>query len=164
MMMMKSPNRSQRTRGLRTKSVFQAFLLIVLCIWLLYEVKHSYSVKREDVEGNEEASEVAMLHGIEVRLGRKNLDPRESSRLQVKGHESAEEEEMVKQEEGEAEDPEQSVEDLIDEDDDGEKGNEIEDSATVDLDDQAGDEGERNFPEAWEENYKSTDGSSSAED
>ncbi|XP_045799374.1 leiomodin-3-like [Trifolium pratense] len=44
-MLKQSPNRNQRTNGYKVKQGLKIFTLIVLAIWLLYQLKHSQETK-----------------------------------------------------------------------------------------------------------------------
>ncbi|CAN6309531.1 unnamed protein product [Urochloa humidicola] len=109
-MLRQSSSRNHRSRGLKLKKALQITLLILVSVWLIYQVKHSYEKKvaySED-EGND-------LHkddkgqGEEIRLGRKDLPPKmeaDSSTLdeKVEDEENDEMEQEMKHDEND-EDP-----------------------------------------------------------
>lgn len=102
MMLKQSASRNQIAKGFKVKHVIQTSLLLLVCIWLLYQLKQSYM-------DNNPSIQVAFLgttEGVSL-LGRKGLiDPQ-----QKEGNEEDQEIENPEEEE-----PEQ-LEDLIDEDD-----------------------------------------------
>ncbi|KAJ9674130.1 hypothetical protein PVL29_023592 [Vitis rotundifolia] len=59
-MLRQSPSRNQRSKGFKLKPVLQICVLLAICIWLLYQVKHF--------------EKVGSGHEI-MRLGRKDLHP-----------------------------------------------------------------------------------------
>ncbi|CAN6292338.1 unnamed protein product [Urochloa humidicola] len=109
-MLRQSSSRNHRSRGLKLKKALQITLLILVSVWLMYQVKHSYEKKvaySED-EGND-------LHkddkdqGEEIRLGRKDLPQKmeaDSSTLdeKVEDEENDEMEQEMKHDEND-EDP-----------------------------------------------------------
>ncbi|KAK8481366.1 hypothetical protein V6N13_057033 [Hibiscus sabdariffa] len=157
--MLKQPaTRNQRYKGFRVKHVLQICVLLVLCIWLLNQVKNSYDNKGSGIfrTATSEHSHVA------TKLGRKDLDPQgKGSSAEINGGVVEEVEEEVEeskaeeseddgrgggddeidgrdQEKAEGEDSEE-VEDLIDEED-REQENQIEDLSL--LEDQTINEGD----------------------
>ncbi|PQQ10772.1 neurofilament medium polypeptide [Prunus yedoensis var. nudiflora] len=44
-MLKQSPSRNQRSKGFKVKHALQMFLLLAICIWLLYQLKHSHDKK-----------------------------------------------------------------------------------------------------------------------
>lgn len=51
-MMRQVSSRNQRSKGYKVKNVLQLCLLAAVCLWLLYQLKHSYDKKRALEEGN----------------------------------------------------------------------------------------------------------------
>lgn len=186
-MLKQSPSRNQRSKGFKVKHALQIFLLLAICIWLLYQLKHSHDKKAyEEISAKISGK---MQNGQEtIKLGRRSLHPRvEETSLDIGRHrekeeESEEEVDESKDEESEeegrgaeddeidghdqerAEDESEGVEDLIDEEDtereeeSEEKGNDLEIPRL--LEDQAQSEDTRNTQEAREERYKGDDASS----
>ncbi|KAL6637759.1 hypothetical protein ACP70R_025331 [Stipagrostis hirtigluma subsp. patula] len=77
-MLRQSSSRNHRSRGLKLKKALQISLLVLVSVWLLYQVKHSYE-KKTTVYTEDEAND---LHkddknqGEMIRLGRKDLPPK----------------------------------------------------------------------------------------
>jgi hypothetical protein len=76
-MLRQSSSRNHRSKGLKLKKAAQISLLVLVSIWLLYQVKHSYEKKKLYSEG-----EVNDLHKDDknqeelIRLSRKDLPTR----------------------------------------------------------------------------------------
>lgn len=73
-----SPSRNQRTKGFKVKHAIQIFLLLAICVWLLYQVKHSHEKKKilEETTAAELSEDVETKHE-KIKLGRKDLNPQE---------------------------------------------------------------------------------------
>lgn len=189
-MLKQSPSRNQRSKGFKVKHAIQICLLLAICIWLLYQVRHSHETKKAYEKSSGTISE-KMQGGYEIiKLGRKDLHPQvEETAFETERKEELEQEiEDSKPEESEdegrgggddeidghdqervEEEDSDEVEDLITEEDrETEEGNEELESEgkgnqVEDVsfsEDQAQIEGERNTQEAREENYKGDDASS----
>ncbi|KAG8654842.1 uncharacterized protein LOC110616205 isoform X1 [Manihot esculenta] len=75
-MLKQSPNRNQRSKGFKVKHFLQICLLLVICIWLLNQLKLSYDKKNSyDSRTGEELEKVQREHE-NIKLGRKDLLPR----------------------------------------------------------------------------------------
>ncbi|OVA20459.1 hypothetical protein BVC80_1063g4 [Macleaya cordata] len=114
-MFKQSPSRNQRSKGFKIKHALQIGLLLAVCIWLLYQVKHSHDKKKAFEESNAKLLE-KMESGHEIiKLGRKDLHPRvEESISENEGHneeEEIEEQEENKHDEEEDENKHEEVED-----------------------------------------------------
>lgn len=189
-MLKQSPSRNQRSKGFKVKHAIQICLFLAICIWLLYQVRHSHETKKAYEKSSGTISE-KMQGGYEIiKLGRKDLHPQvEEMAFETERKEELEQEiEDSKPEESEdesrgggddeidghdqervEEEDSEEVEDLITEEDrEMEEGNEELESEgkgnqVEDVsfsEDQAQIEGERNTQEAREENYKGDDASS----
>ncbi|KAF3949208.1 hypothetical protein CMV_024897 [Castanea mollissima] len=189
-MLKQSPSRNQRSKGFKVKHAIQICLLLAICIWLLYQVRHSHETKKAYEKSSGTISE-KMQGGYEIiKLGRKDLHPQvEETAFETERKEELEQEiEDSKPEESEdegrgggddeidghdqervEEEDSDEVEDLITEEDrETEEGNEELESEGKGnqvedvsfFEDQAQIEGERNTQEAREENYKGDDASS----
>ncbi|KAL4604440.1 hypothetical protein ACB092_10G194400 [Castanea dentata] len=189
-MLKQSPSRNQRSKGFKVKHAIQICLLLAICIWLLYQVRHSHETKKAYEKSSGTISE-KMQGGYEIiKLGRKDLHPQvEETAFETERKEELEQEiEDSKPEESEdegrgggddeidghdqervEEEDSEEVEDLITEEDrETEEGNEELESEGKGnqvedvnfFEDQAQIEGERNTQEAREENYKGDDASS----
>ncbi|OEL22670.1 hypothetical protein BAE44_0016312 [Dichanthelium oligosanthes] len=109
-MLRQSSSRNHRSKGLKLKKALQITLLILVSVWLIYQVKHSYEKKAAYSE-----DEVNDLHkddkdqGEVIKLGRKDLPPKmeaDSSTLdeKVEDEENDEMEQEMKHDEND-EDP-----------------------------------------------------------
>lgn len=134
-----TPNRNQRSKGIKVKHVLQFFLLLAVCFWLIYQVKHSHDKKKEFDESDVKASISRGGSDTFIRLGRKDIHPQEEDTItnNEKHDEEAEEEEETtgvvdenKHEEDELED--KKVEDAENEMEGGD--DEIEDHGQEKLD------------------------------
>jgi len=75
-MLRQSSSRNQRSKGLKLKKALQISLLLLVSVWLLYQVKHSYEKKaysEDEVSGSHKDDKD---QGETVRLGRKDLPPK----------------------------------------------------------------------------------------
>ncbi|CAD5176126.1 unnamed protein product [Musa acuminata subsp. malaccensis] len=45
-MLRQASSRSQRNKGLKVRNVLQICLLVAVCFWLLYQMKHTYDKKK----------------------------------------------------------------------------------------------------------------------
>ncbi|KAL4358934.1 hypothetical protein HN51_018644 [Arachis hypogaea] len=105
-MLKQSPSRNQRTKSFKVKQGFQIFTLIVVAIWLIYQLKHSHEDSPRD-------DEVA-------KLGRKVLNPyeliddtEESKPQRVEEEEHEEVEDLIDEEDKEKEEEIQDEEEII---------------------------------------------------
>ncbi|CAI9104202.1 OLC1v1002831C1 [Oldenlandia corymbosa var. corymbosa] len=104
-----SPSRAQRSKGIKVKHVLQICFLLVICFWLLYQVKHSHDKKKEFDEVDVKISQRTQGSSEIVKLGRKDLNPRvedttTSARSEdEEAEENAGEDEEIKPEEENAE-------------------------------------------------------------
>lgn len=62
-----------RTKRFKLKHAFQAFVLLLICFWLIYQVKKSYSRSKVGLEENWE--EKLVKEQEVLKLGRKDLNP-----------------------------------------------------------------------------------------
>lgn len=90
-----TPNRNQRSKGIKVKHVLQFFLLLAVCFWLIYQVKHSHDKKKEFDESDVKASISRGGSDTFIRLGRKDIHPQEEDTItnNEKHDKEAEEEE-----------------------------------------------------------------------
>ncbi|CAL4944128.1 unnamed protein product [Urochloa decumbens] len=72
-MLRQSSSRNHRSRGLKLKKALQITLLIMVSVWLIYQVKHSFEKK---VAYNEDEGKEDKDQGEVIRLGRKDLPPK----------------------------------------------------------------------------------------
>ncbi|KAG2375457.1 uncharacterized protein HKW66_Vig0163890 [Vigna angularis] len=74
-MIKRSPSRNSRTRGIKVKHILQIILLLGVCFWLIYQVKHSRDKKNEYDENDREVSVGTKTVYPTPKLGRKDLHP-----------------------------------------------------------------------------------------
>ncbi|GAY48799.1 hypothetical protein CUMW_114510 [Citrus unshiu] len=152
-MIKRAPSRNHRSKGIKVKHVLQICLLLGVCFWLIYQVKHSHDKKREFDDKDAKVSVKAHSDDEILKLGRKDL-PRVQEAAKNEKHEDEEEDaveeeekEVRKQEERDAvEDQEEANKHEEEEHDDGEnkqeeqeeenKNEEIEDERRGDGDDE----------------------------
>jgi len=76
-MLRQSSSRNHRSRGLKLKKALQISLLVIVSVWLLYQVKHSYEKKtaynENDDNHNDDVHKDDESQGEVIRLGRKDL-------------------------------------------------------------------------------------------
>ncbi|XP_044487835.1 uncharacterized protein DDB_G0283697 isoform X2 [Mangifera indica] len=73
MMIKRLPSRNHRSKGVRVKDVLKICLLLGVCFWLIYQVKHSHDKKREFDEKDSKASVKSQSDDEILKLGRKDL-------------------------------------------------------------------------------------------
>ncbi|XP_020217949.1 myb-like protein X [Cajanus cajan] len=79
-MIKRSPSRNQRSRGIKVKHVLQITLLLGVCFWLIYQVKHSHDKKKEFDENDTEVSvgtQTSKLGRKDLRLGKDEVNQNE---------------------------------------------------------------------------------------
>lgn len=77
-MLKQSPSRNLRSKGnFKVKDALQICVLLVICIWLLYQAKQTYNKKVSDLENsiNKIPKEAHTGHEL-LKLGRKDINPR----------------------------------------------------------------------------------------
>ncbi|XP_055816003.1 uncharacterized protein LOC129885666 isoform X2 [Solanum dulcamara] len=96
-----SPSRNHRSKGVKVKNVLQICLLLAVCFWLIYQVKHSHDKKKEFDEDDAKSSIKTESSNVHMKLGRKDLLPRIEKLDAVKEkHREEPEDEIVEEEEG----------------------------------------------------------------
>ncbi|CAI0436698.1 unnamed protein product [Linum tenue] len=91
---------SSRSKGIKVKHVLQISLLLGVCFWLIYQVKHSHDNKKEFGEKDAEVSTTTRTRVNDneiLKLGRKDLHPRVDD--VAKNENVAEDDETVAEEE-----------------------------------------------------------------
>lgn len=68
-------SRNQRNKGFRVKHALQIFLLVAVCCWLIYQVKHSYDKKKNFNDNDARSSQHVQTNNEILKLGRKGLHP-----------------------------------------------------------------------------------------
>lgn len=156
--MFRSPSRIQRSKGFKVKHALQICLLLAVCFWLIYQVKHSHDKKKE-FEENDAKLSLNTQGGIErMKFGRKDLQPREeATKIDKHMEEENEEEEEAGgiEEEGSKHDEEQEEEEskADEREDEGRGGGDDE----IDENDQDRAEGEPDHEEEFIDEDKEKD-------
>ncbi|KAG9440016.1 hypothetical protein H6P81_020181 [Aristolochia fimbriata] len=75
--MFRQASRNQRSKGLKVKHVVQICLLLAVCFWLLYQVKHSHDKKKAFDESNAKLSVNLQQRDDILKFGRKDLNERD---------------------------------------------------------------------------------------
>ncbi|KAJ7958851.1 dentin sialophosphoprotein-like [Quillaja saponaria] len=163
-MLKQMPTRNQRSKGFKVKHTLQKCLVVVICTWLLYQLKQSHDKKACEKTFAKISGKVDGEH--EIKLGRRVLHPPvPKTGFGIERH--GEEEKALEKREGGGDDElnshdrdryeeeeEFEVEDLIDEEeeDNEEFEKEIEDEAQY--------EGGKSNNDATMKHYKKNDASS----
>ncbi|OIV91157.1 hypothetical protein TanjilG_30379 [Lupinus angustifolius] len=96
-MIKRLPSRNQRSKGFKVKHVIQVILLLGVCFWLIYQVKHNHDKKKE-LDENDAILSAREKTGQVLKLGRKDLPVKDEGN-QNEGHEEEEDENIVEDEE-----------------------------------------------------------------
>ncbi|XP_074327729.1 uncharacterized protein LOC141665639 [Apium graveolens] len=75
-----SPTRNQRSKGFRLKHVLQICVLVAVCFWLIYQVKHSHDKRKQFDENTAKNSLNVEDNSVIFKLGRKDIIPQEKGR------------------------------------------------------------------------------------
>ncbi|XP_065870835.1 uncharacterized protein [Euphorbia lathyris] len=95
-MIKRTLSRNARSRGFKVKHVLQICLLLGVCFWLIYQVKHSHDKKEElDKKDAAKVSVKSQNGNGDADLGRKGL----IARVQDEKHEEDDEDEAMAEEE-----------------------------------------------------------------
>ncbi|KAJ6754882.1 MYB-LIKE PROTEIN X [Salix purpurea] len=97
-MIKRSPSRNARSKGIKAKHVLQICLLLGVCFWLLYQVKHSHDKKKELEEKDASFSQKTLSHEVLPKLGRKDPHPGLQDKTSEKNEEEEEDETGVDEE------------------------------------------------------------------
>ncbi|XP_058069623.1 uncharacterized protein LOC131218815 [Magnolia sinica] len=113
-MFRQTSSRNHRSKGFKVKHALQIFLLLAVCIWLLYQVKHSHDKKKAFDENNARiANKAEVLDTTDeiLKLGRKDLNRgvEMASENTKRAEEEIEEEEEEERKPEEPEDEERVV-------------------------------------------------------
>ncbi|XP_050364353.1 uncharacterized protein LOC126783017 [Argentina anserina] len=166
-MLKKQPSRNTRTKGIRVKHVLQIVLLLGVCVWLIYQLKHSFDKKAALAENDSKTSIRTETKSEILKLGRKDLphkdvtthlrreeeEEEESLREEEEEEKHEVEDEKHEAEEREEEDPKHEVED-IEEEIQKHEGAEQEEEQNKDEDPE--EEGEKAGDEEIDENDSET--------
>ncbi|XP_061355637.1 uncharacterized protein LOC133300154 [Gastrolobium bilobum] len=93
-MIKRFPSRNYRSKGIKVKHILQIILLLGVCFWLIYQVKHNHDKKKEFVENDAKLSVRTQTDQI-LQLGRKGLHPVRDEVNQNKKHGEEEEDEHI---------------------------------------------------------------------
>ncbi|KAI3755483.1 hypothetical protein L1987_55284 [Smallanthus sonchifolius] len=71
-----SPVRNQRSKGIKIKHVLRIFFLVAACCWLIFQIKRSHYKDLESVD----TKIVSSTNSVDevIKLGRKDLQPKET--------------------------------------------------------------------------------------
>ncbi|KAG8062424.1 hypothetical protein GUJ93_ZPchr0003g17458 [Zizania palustris] len=72
-MLRQSSSRNHRSKGLKLKKALQITLLVLVSVWLIYQVKHSYEKKVYNENEANDLHKDDQNQGEMIRLGRKDL-------------------------------------------------------------------------------------------
>uniref|UniRef100_A0A7N0SV91 Uncharacterized protein n=1 Tax=Kalanchoe fedtschenkoi TaxID=63787 RepID=A0A7N0SV91_KALFE len=95
-MLRQSSSRNQRSKSVRGKHILQVCMLLAVCFWLIYQVKHSHDKRKHFEESDSELPEKLPKFEEGLKLGRKDLHPRDEE--QSTNHEKIDEEEVEDEE------------------------------------------------------------------
>lgn len=98
-MLRQASSRNQRSKGFKVKNALQICLLVAICIWLLYQVKHSHEKKRAFEERNLKTTRVGDSQVEFFKFGRRDLPQIEDTVSVNETHEKEEENEEAQEEE-----------------------------------------------------------------
>lgn len=145
MMIKQSPSRNYRSKGVKVKHVLQICVLLAICFWLIYQVKHSHDKKTAFDEDNAGMSVKMHVSDEVFTFGRKDIQPRlgKEALKNDKVDEEVEEEETVAEEVNKNEEEEQEEDNKNEEkeyeakggDDEGDEGDEEKSETEVELED-----------------------------
>lgn len=87
-------SRNQRSKGFKVKHVLQVILLLGVCFWLIYQVKHNHDKKKE-FDKNDMKLPIRTETDQILKLGRKDLHPGKVEADKNEKHEEEEEDEHI---------------------------------------------------------------------
>ena len=119
-----SPSRHQKAKGFRLKHVLQICVLVGVCFWLIYQVKHSHDKRKQFDENDAKTSRDVEMNSAVLKLGRKDLISQEKGPIKdLESHDEEVEEEIVEEDKSEEENGEQdkNEEEIGEEDKHGEE-------------------------------------------
>ncbi|KAJ7946212.1 dentin sialophosphoprotein-like [Quillaja saponaria] len=117
-MIKRSPSRNYKSKGIKLKHVLQICLLLGVCFWLIYQVKHSHDKKKEYDEKDAKTSIRTQSGDQILKFGRKDL-PRVAEVTKNEHEEEEEEEAVVEDEENKHEEQEKEKKNEVEEREDG---------------------------------------------
>lgn len=96
-MIKRFPSRNNRSKGIKVKHVLQIVLLLGVCFWLIYQVKHNHDKQNEFA--NDSKLSVSTQTDLILKLGRRDLHPGKHEEIQNEKHEEEEEDEHNEEDE-----------------------------------------------------------------
>ncbi|KAL5194981.1 hypothetical protein HKD37_20G056946 [Glycine soja] len=96
-MIKRFPSRNNRSKGIKVKHVLQIVLLLGVCFWLIYQVKHNHDKKNEFAK--DAKLSVSTQTDPILKLGRRDLHPGKHEEIQNEKHEEEEEDEHIEEDE-----------------------------------------------------------------
>lgn len=105
------PSRNHRSKGLKVKHVLQICVLLAICVWLIYQVKHSH--ERRGVFETKDGKVMKVQSNDEIqRIGRKDIPRITEISTDGEKNEEEDEEKEGEEEENKHEDDESEREDV----------------------------------------------------
>lgn len=141
----RSPSTNYRSKGIKVKHILQICVLLAVCLWLIYQVKHSHEKRRQFEAKDEKVVGKILSDGEIQRLGRKDLPRISESAKDGEKHEEDEEEKEGDEEENKHEEDESEREDVQvveKEDERGGGDDEIDEPEKVEIESEHEEEGE----------------------
>ncbi|OIW12842.1 hypothetical protein TanjilG_24775 [Lupinus angustifolius] len=105
-MIKRLPSRNQRSKGIKVKHVIQIILLLGVCLWLIYQVKHNHDKKKEFDENDAKLSVRTQTDEV-LKLGTKDLHLVKDEVNRKGKHEEEEDEENVVEDEENKHEPDE---------------------------------------------------------
>ncbi|KAH0977757.1 hypothetical protein GBA52_027476 [Prunus armeniaca] len=158
-MIKRTHSRNQKTKGVRVKHFLQICLLLGVCFWLIYQVKHSHDKKAALAEKNAKSSIKNLSDGELLKLGRKDLPHQEVIKNEKQQEEeeeetAGEEEEKHLVEVREEEDQKHEVDEREEEDQKHEVGEREEEDQKHEVDEREEEDQKHEVDEREEEDPK----------
>ncbi|KAK7343542.1 hypothetical protein VNO77_12351 [Canavalia gladiata] len=97
-MIKRFPSRNQRSKGIKVKHVLQIILLVGVCFWLIFQVKHNHDKKKEFAKKDAKVLVSTQTDEI-LKLGRRDLHPGKNEVNQNEKHEEEEEDDHIEEDE-----------------------------------------------------------------
>lgn len=98
-MIKRTPSRNHRSKGIKIKNVLQFILLLGVCFWLIYQIKHSHDKKKEFDENDARKVPVRVQNADQIlKLGRKDIRPGKDDVIQNEKQEEEDDENIVEDE------------------------------------------------------------------
>ncbi|XP_021717166.1 cilia- and flagella-associated protein 251-like [Chenopodium quinoa] len=111
-MFKQSPSRNNRSKGIKVKHILQICVLLAVCIWLIYQVKHSHE-KRQEYEVKDDKDVVKVQSdGVIPRIGRRDIPRITEVDTNGEKHEEDEDEKDGEEEDNKHEEDESEIEDV----------------------------------------------------